>query len=61
MVIFRKICMGTRSPHGSHTHSVLLSFLLTAQRQGQHPIDFLESLFGADTARAQAALYDNSS
>jgi len=61
MVIFRKICMGTRSPHGSHTHSVLPSLLLTAQRQGQHPIDFLESLFGADTARAQAALYNNSS
>jgi transposase len=61
MVIFRKICMGTRSPHGSHTHSVLPSLLLTAQRQGRHPIGFLETLFGSDTRRAQAALYNDSS
>jgi hypothetical protein len=61
MVIFRKICMGTRSPGGSHTHSVLPSLLLTAQRQGRHPMGFLETLFGADTASAQAALYNDSS
>jgi hypothetical protein len=56
MVIFRKICMGTRSPSGSHTHSVLPSLLLTAQRQGRHPLGFLETLFGAKTQTAQAAL-----
>jgi len=61
MVIFRKICMGTRSPSGSHTHSVLPSLLLTAQRQGRHPLGFLETLFGAKTQTAQAALYNDSS
>lgn len=61
MVIFRKICMGTRSPGGSHTHSVLPSLLLTAQRQGRHPLGFLETLFGAKTQTAQAALYNDSS
>jgi len=61
MVIFRKICMGTRSPSGSHTHSVLPSLLLTAQRQGRHPLGFLETLLGAKTQTAQAALYNDSS
>jgi hypothetical protein len=61
MVIFRKICMGTRSRSGSHTHSVLPSLLLTAQRQGRHPLDFFETLFGSKTKTAQAALYNDSS
>ena len=61
MVIFRKICMGTRSSGGSNTHSVLPSLLLTAQRQGRHPLGFLETLFGAKTQTAQAALYNDSS
>jgi hypothetical protein len=61
MVIFRKISMGTRSPGGSHTHSVLPSLLLTAQRQGRHPLSFLENLFGSKTQTAQAALYNDSS
>jgi hypothetical protein len=61
MVIFRKICMGTRCRSGSHTHSVLPSLLLTAQRQGRHPLDFFETLFGSKTKTAQAALYNDSS
>jgi hypothetical protein len=61
MVIFRKISMGTRSPGGSHTHSVLPSLLLTAQRQGRHPLSFLENLFRSKTQTAQAALYNDSS
>jgi len=61
MVIFRKICMGTRSPCGSHTHSVLPSLLLTAQRQGRHPLGFFETLFGSKTQTAQEALYNDSS
>jgi transposase len=61
MVIFRKICMGTRSPGGSHTHSVLPSLLLTAQRQGHHPLGFFETLFCSTTPTAQAALYNDSS
>ncbi len=61
LVIFRKICFGTRSKEGSHSHSVLPSLLLTAVRQGKHPLDFFKTLFTSDTKTAQAALYKNSS
>lgn len=61
LVIFRKICFGTRSPEGSHSHSVLPSLLLTAKRQGVHPLSFFTTLFSSNTAMAQAALYNDSS
>jgi len=61
MVIFRKICFGTRSESGLKTHSILPSLVQTARRQGIHPIEFLKILLSADTATAQAALYNNSS
>jgi transposase len=61
MVIFRKICFGTRSAEGSYSHSILPSLLLTARRQGKHPLDFFKILFTSDTAISQAALYQNSS
>jgi transposase len=61
LVIFRKICFGTRSAQGSYCHSVLASLLSTAVRQAKHPIDFFHTLFVSDPATAQAKLYDNSS
>jgi hypothetical protein len=61
MVIFRKICFGTRSTGGSYSHRVLPSLLLTAKRQGKHPLDFFQTLFTSATATAQNALYKNSS
>lgn len=61
MVIFRKICFGTRSESGMKTHSILPSLVQTARRQGVHPLKFLQTLLTADTATAQAALYNNSS
>ena len=61
MVIFRKVCFGTRSDEGSRSHSVLPSLVVTAQRQGKHPLGFLQTLFTADTPTAQAALYNDSS
>ena len=61
LVIFRKISFGTRSANGLHTHSILPSLVQTARRQGAHLLDFLQTLFTADTATAQAALYQNSS
>jgi len=61
MVIFRKICFGTRSTEGSLSHSVLPSLVLTAKRQGKHPLSFLQTLFTSDTATVQAALYNDSS
>jgi transposase len=60
LVIFRKICLGTRSESGLKTHSVLPSLVQTARRQGVHPRQFLQILLTADTATAQAALYNNS-
>jgi hypothetical protein len=61
MVIFRKICFGTRSADGSRTHSVLPSLVLTAKRQNQHPLKFLQTLFTSATPTAQEALFNNSS
>lgn len=61
LVIFRKICFGTRSKEGSYSHSVLPSLLLTAKRQGVHPLSFFATLFTSDTPNAQAALYNDSS
>ncbi len=60
LVIFRKISFGTRSADGSRTHSVLPSLLLTARRQNQHPLQFLQTLFTAKSAIAQKALFNNS-
>ncbi len=61
LVIFRKICFGTRSESGLKTHSILPSLLQTARRQEVHPREFLQTLLTSDTATAQAALYNNSS
>jgi len=61
LVIFRKICFGTRSNSGLQTHSILPSLVQTARRQGVHPRKFLQTLLTADTATAQAALFNNSS
>jgi transposase len=61
LVIFRKICFGTRSESGLITHSILPSLVQTARRQGLHPREFLQILLTADTATAQSALYNNSS
>ena len=61
LVIYRKIYFGTRSDNGLKTHSILPSLVQTARRQGVPPREFLQTLFTADTATAQAALYKNSS
>ncbi len=59
MVIFRKISFGTRSDNGLKTHSIIPTLVQTARRQGVHPRDFLQTLHTADTATAQAALYNS--
>ena len=61
MVIFRKVCFGTRSDNGIKTHSIIPTLVQTAGRRGVHPREFLHILHTADTATAQAALYNNSS
>jgi transposase len=60
LVIFRKICFGTRSDSGLKTHSILPSLVQTARRQGVHPRKFLQTLLTANTATAQSALYNDS-
>lgn len=60
LVIFRKVCFGTRSEKGLKTHSVIPSLVQTAKRQGVHPLTFLKTLLTTDVATAQAALYNNS-
>jgi len=42
----------------SLSHSVMISFFMTAKRQGQHPLTFFETLFICDTATAKAGLYN---
>jgi hypothetical protein len=61
MVIFRKICFGTRSESGLNNHSILPSLVQTAKRQGVHPRQFSQTLFTVDKPTAQAALYNDSS
>jgi hypothetical protein len=61
IVIFRKVCFGTRSEKGLRTHSIIPSLVQTAKRQGVHPLSFLTTLLTAHPATAQAALYNNSS
>jgi hypothetical protein len=49
-----------RSEKGIKSHSVIPSLVQTAKRQSVHPLTFLKTLLTADTATAQAALYNNS-
>lgn len=61
MVIMRKISLGTRSPAGSESHSILPSLLQTVRRQGKDAIGFLVSLLTQPLAAAKAALFSSSS
>lgn len=59
-VLSRKISFGSRSDEGANAFAVMASMIGTARRQGQPVVQFLYTLFTADTATAQAALYANS-
>jgi transposase len=61
LVIMRKVCLGTRSPEGSQSHSVLPSLLQTAQRQGKDALGFLITLLTQPLDAAQAALFSGGS
>jgi len=52
LVIFRKVCFGTRSEKGIKSHSVIPSLVQTAKRQGVHPLTFLKTLLTSDAATA---------
>jgi hypothetical protein len=60
MVIFRKVCFGTRSEKGLKAHSIIPSLTQTAKRQAVSPLQFFKTLLTSDAATAQKALYNNS-
>jgi hypothetical protein len=45
LVIFRKLCFGTRTAAGSRSLSVLASLIVTGKRHGAHPLDITAALF----------------
>lgn len=59
-VLSRKISFGSRSDAGANAFAVMASMIGTARRQKQPVLQFLYTLFTADTETAQAALYANS-
>ncbi len=60
LVIFRKICFGTRSEAGSRSLSVLASVIVTARRHGAHPLDLTLSLFSRSAKDTLKTIFDPS-
>lgn len=58
-VISRKISFGSRSNRGADAFALLASLLGTAKRQERSPLNFLKTLFTADAADAQVAMFRN--
>jgi len=61
LVIFRKLCMGTRSSKGSKNISVFSSLTQTAQLQGSDVIDLFCTLLTGSIAQAHDVMFNNSS
>jgi hypothetical protein len=59
LVIFRKVCMGTRSPTGSQNIAVFSSLTETARRQGADSIELLKQLFVGNPADVHRAMFPN--
>jgi hypothetical protein len=59
LVIFRKICMGSRSKTGSENISVFGSLTQTAALQGAKVIDMFLALFGSSPNHAQDIIFSN--
>lgn len=56
-VLARVISFGSRSDHGADAFACLSTLIGTAKRQGRSVLDFLLTLFSADTPAAHAALF----
>ncbi len=50
MVIFRKVCLCTRSSIGSDNISIFGSLTQTAALHGSHPLEMFRALFKSSTA-----------
>jgi len=61
LVIFRKVCMGTRSEQGSQNIGIFTSLTQTAKLQKASVIDLFRKLLTGTAAKAQEALFCNSS
>lgn len=59
MVIFRKVCLCTRSPTGSENISIFGSLTQTAELQGSHPLEMFRALYKSARA-AQDVIYNHS-
>lgn len=57
LVIFRKICMGTRSPAGSENIGIFTSLIQTAKLQQAPVLNLFQSLLTGSPAQAQDALF----
>jgi transposase len=61
LVIFRKVCMGTRSEQGSENIAIFSSLTQTAKLQNCSALDLFQNLLTGSAAQAQAAIFTNSS
>jgi len=57
LVIFRKVCMGTRSPTGSQNIAVFSSLIETARRQEADTIELLKQLFVGNPVDVHHAMF----
>lgn len=61
LVIFRKVCMGTRSEEGSRNIGIFTSLTQTAKLQKSCVLDMFRELLTGTAAKAQEVLFSNSS
>jgi hypothetical protein len=57
LVIFRKVCLGSRSRTGSENVTIFNSLAETAKLQEGNVIDLFQALFRGSTSQAQAQIF----
>jgi len=61
LVIFRKVCLGSRSRNGSENVTIFSSLAQTTKLQNGNVLDLFKSLLGSDAAQAHAQIFPNTS
>jgi len=61
LVIFRKVCLGSRSRTGSENVTIFSSLAQTAKLQKGSVLDLFQSLFGGTVSQAHAQIFPNTS
>lgn len=59
LVIFRKVCLGSRSRTGSENVTIFSSLAQTTKLQKGNVIDLFQALIGGDAAKAHAQIFPN--